>query len=90
MWDNKMKEYEQRAGELLEAMRQVRAGARANPSPDPGPGALTAPQPASLALNPQPSGTCSTCVDDQLFVGGAQPRAGIVASCFDLERSVLG
>ena len=61
MWDNKMKEYEQRAGELLEAMRQVRAGARANPSPDPGPGALTVPQPASLALNPQPSGTCSTC-----------------------------
>ena len=29
---------------LLEAMRQVRAGARANPSPDPGPGALTVPQ----------------------------------------------
>ena len=52
MWDNKMKEYEQRAGELLEAMRQVRAGARANPSPDPGPGALTVPQPASLALDP--------------------------------------
>jgi hypothetical protein len=31
MWDNKMKEYEQRAGELLEAMRQVSL------TPNPGP-----------------------------------------------------
>ena len=57
MWDNKMKEYEQRAGELLEAMRQVRARARANPSPDPGPGTLIVPQPPSLALNPPPKTT---------------------------------
>ena len=63
MWDNKMKEYEQRAGELLEAMRQVTLTPTQPhskpwpwyPEPSPNPKAVL-----TLTLT-QPSGTCWTC-----------------------------